>query len=58
MWGPLEQQRPDFASMSGPGGSMQTLDGMWPGQGDNVAPWSLSRRTKEVFESYRRVRVF
>lgn len=54
MWGSLEQQRPDFASMAGPGGSLQTLDGQWSGQ--SGVPWSLSRRTKEVFESYRRVR--
>jgi hypothetical protein len=57
MWGPLIQQRPDFASMAGPGGSLQTLDGQWSGQSGTGGIWSLSRRSKEVFESYRRVRM-
>lgn len=52
MWGPLTQQRPDFASMAGPGGSLQTLDGQWAGT-TGAGPWSLSRRTKEVFAYYR-----
>lgn len=56
LYGPTEQQRPDFASMSGPGGSLQTLDGQWAGSASGT-PWSLTRRSKEVFESYRRVGV-
>jgi hypothetical protein len=53
-WGPLTQQRPDIASMSGPGGSMQTLDGQWSGQSGTAGAWSLSRTSKEIFEIYRR----
>lgn len=56
LYGPLTQQRPDFASMAGPGGSLQTLDGQWAGAA-GTGPWSLSRRSKEVFELYRRVRI-
>ena len=47
----MQQQRPDFASLSGPGGSLVTLDGQYPGQGGTT--FSLSRRSKEVFDSYR-----
>lgn len=53
LWGPLEQQRPDFASMSGPGGGLVTLDGQWSSVQSAEGVWSLSRRSKEVFESYR-----
>lgn len=53
-WGPMIQQRPDFASMSGPGGSLQTLDGQWSGQSGTAGSWSLNRLAKEVFEFHRR----
>jgi hypothetical protein len=53
-WGPLQEQRPDFASMAGPGGSLQTLDGQWSGQSGSGGVWSLSRTSKEIFELYRR----